>query len=452
METRKGRGDGRHGAAGGASLLRLGLLWHGRLLREGVFEPRGPVTLGEDAGCTFVVPSPAAGPGWPLFQPGPGGTWAARWTEDLRGQAVLDGVAVSLGDAARRSRGTGSILGPADWGVLDFGEVQVFFQLVERRLPVGRRRVLDLDGGFIAANVGIGFALLALVVGSQLLAGDAVGTERRPEAVRELQVVRNVVTPEVRVPDVAAIDEEEGAKRAGGEEGVFGAPDLDRSLATKLPLRDGRRVDRVKARDVGLAGALTGNRTRALGEVLSPDVESWDNRMQVAMAGSGSEYALGWGTNGMSFRGTGPGGGGDGPGALWAVGSRDALKVGPGHGVRSALGPKNVRKVGTVGVPDGTVSAYCRKDDLQRVVRGLTAAIRACYERQLMVQEGLGGKVTLRWTIDGDGGVESMVVAESTIGSSAVERCVADTVRRSRFVKPEGGVCVVAWPFVFRAD
>ena len=41
---------------------------------------------------------------------------------------------------------------------------------------------------------------------------------------------------------------------------------------------------------------------------------------------------------------------------------------------------------------------------------------------------------------------------ESTLGSAAVERCVLAAIRGMRFDPPTGGVCVVAWPFVFRAD
>jgi len=40
-------------------------------------------------------------------------------------------------------------------------------------------------------------------------------------------------------------------------------------------------------------------------------------------------------------------------------------------------------------------------------------------------------------------------VVSSSLGNAAVEQCVLQTIRRMKFEKPEGGVCVVQWPFVF---
>lgn len=76
-------------------------------------------------------------------------------------------------------------------------------------------------------------------------------------------------------------------------------------------------------------------------------------------------------------------------------------------------------------------------------------AIRACYEAQLQLNPKLRGKVTIRWTINLQGRVEGLSVVRSSLGNTAVERCVLRVLRHARFEKPEGGVCVVQWPFVF---
>jgi TonB family protein len=76
-------------------------------------------------------------------------------------------------------------------------------------------------------------------------------------------------------------------------------------------------------------------------------------------------------------------------------------------------------------------------------------AIRACYEAQLQIHEGLKGKISVRWTINLEGSVEGVAVTENSMGNTAVQQCVTRAISHMRFAKPEGGVCVVAWPFVF---
>jgi TonB family protein len=61
----------------------------------------------------------------------------------------------------------------------------------------------------------------------------------------------------------------------------------------------------------------------------------------------------------------------------------------------------------------------------------------------------LTGKITFRWTIDTEGRVSDASMTDSSIGNTAVEQCVLRTIRNMRFAKPEGGICVVQWPFVF---
>jgi TonB family protein len=117
--------------------------------------------------------------------------------------------------------------------------------------------------------------------------------------------------------------------------------------------------------------------------------------------------------------------------------------------MRASLGKKGTKAVGKISLGGMGATGFCQKNNIQSVVLQRAGAIRACYEQQLQIHEGLTGKISVRWTINLEGQVEGATVTENTMGNSAVQDCVARAIRFMRFAKPEGGVCVVQWPFVF---
>jgi len=153
------------------------------------------------------------------------------------------------------------------------------------------------------------------------------------------------------------------------------------------------------------------------------------------------------GANGMGFKGTGASGGGTGGyGRLHGLGNVD---TGGGMGMRAGLGRKGTKKVGTMKIDGMTGSSFCQKANIEAVVKQRAGALRACYEKQLQIKEGLSGKIAVRWTINLEGRVDSASVTTSTMGNAQVESCILGVIRRMRFENPKGGICVVQWPFVF---
>jgi hypothetical protein len=43
----------------------------------------------------------------------------------------------------------------------------------------------------------------------------------------------------------------------------------------------------------------------------------------------------------------------------------------------------------------------------------------------------------------------SASIASSTMKNSTVEGCITRVVKRMRFQKPNGGICVINYPFIF---
>jgi len=165
------------------------------------------------------------------------------------------------------------------------------------------------------------------------------------------------------------------------------------------------------------------------------------------MSGSGSEFVMGFGSGGLGFTGTGTGGGGSGYGRIHGLGKID---TGGGTGVRASLGKKRTRKV-KMSIGSGKTAGFCSKKNITSVVRRRAGAIRACYEDRLQVKPKLEGKLVVRWRIELDGRVGTASTVSSSVGDSKVESCVLRVIRRMRFQKPDGGVCVIQWPFVFRS-
>ena len=98
-------------------------------------------------------------------------------------------------------------------------------------------------------------------------------------------------------------------------------------------------------------------------------------------------------------------------------------------------------------------SGFCKKSDITKRVSTKQRSITRCYEKALMSNPELSGKVTLQWTVDMSGKVirSSTKVANSTLANQKVEGCMMRVVNRLKFAKPDGGNCVIRFPFVFNS-
>lgn len=94
-------------------------------------------------------------------------------------------------------------------------------------------------------------------------------------------------------------------------------------------------------------------------------------------------------------------------------------------------------------------SGAALRESIRAVVQGDKGAIRACYERALLKQPGLQGKVTVKFTIAGSGAVSSTNIESSTARNDGLERCLQGRVQKWAFAPHGGAPLVVAYPFVF---
>ncbi len=112
-------------------------------------------------------------------------------------------------------------------------------------------------------------------------------------------------------------------------------------------------------------------------------------------------------------------------------------------------GPPHEGK-GLVAIEDPILIGGIDKSAIDAVIKRHMNSIRHCYSRELVREPSLAGKISVKFIIAKDGSVSSATVAQSSMGSPAVESCVTGRFMRMQF--PElrgGGIAVVKYPFVF---
>lgn len=380
--------------------------------------------------------------------------------------SVPSSASVAIGSTSLQANAIGKgfkAFNYGESGTVEMGDTQVHFHFIA---PIpGHTAAAGFDRtevGAFALAASFGFIALALVpiitmsadpVRNPLCGAAAKEAEGGCPGVfaKEVSLEEQVVEVEVKPPEEAVNEveyDEDVSKKAGGEEGKFGDPNIDPTVESKIPNMDGKMVDRVDPRQIGLTKLLNDSAggMNAVAEVLKGDVGAMSSKLAVAMGGSGSEFVLGHGSGGMGYSGTGSGGGGDGTGRIMGMGDID---TGGGKGVKAGLGDKGKKRVGNLQMSGSQQQGFCKKSNIESVVKRRAGAIRACYEQRLQVKNNLQGKVVIQWTINTEGGVQGVSSTSDTLGDNDAKQCIIRTIQRMRFEKPEGGICVISWPFVF---
>lgn len=97
-----------------------------------------------------------------------------------------------------------------------------------------------------------------------------------------------------------------------------------------------------------------------------------------------------------------------------------------------------------------TVTGKLPPEVIQRIVRQNFGRFRLCYEKGLAKNVNLGGRVTVKFTIDPTGAVSHLVDGGSDLSDKDVVACVVQAFSNLSFPTPEGGGTVaVAYPIIF---
>jgi len=260
-------------------------------------------------------------------------------------------------------------------------------------------------------------------------------------------------------------DDEQGGKgkRHKGEEGQMGKKDskkTDNMYGIKGPKDNpnphmAREMQKQMAAQAGilqyLQNALAPTSPFGQDTALGADPE---NALGALM---GNQIGENFGFGGLGLRGTGRGGGGTGEGTI-GLGSLGTIGHGGGGGSgvgygRGAGGLRGRRgRAPRIRSGSAMVKGALSREVIRRIVHRHINEVKFCYERQLAQRPDLAGRVSIKFIIAASGAVQMAAVAQSTIGNSAVENCIAQAVRRWTFPKPEGGgIVIVTYPFMLQA-
>ena len=77
--------------------------------------------------------------------------------------------------------------------------------------------------------------------------------------------------------------------------------------------------------------------------------------------------------------------------------------------------------------------------------------IQYCYEKNLLLNSKLAGKLIMEWTITIAGSVSVVKTKSNTMQSPAVAMCVSAKIKGWKFPRPKGGIVVVSYPFIFNS-
>jgi TonB family protein len=255
-----------------------------------------------------------------------------------------------------------------------------------------------------------------------------------------------------------------GAAAAKGPQGQAGdkhAPKINarRAVAGQVSPKDAKEAAGEVRRNTLLAvldGPMTGSAAEVFehGEALGPDKQTVIGNLD------GTTIASAYGVGGMHMIGSGEGGGGTGEhtlglgglGTLGRYGAGIGPGNGPGVGYGDGMGKLRTRKTMTPQIMQGVVSSQgvLDKEIIRRIVRRHLNEVKYCYEQALAKQPKLDGRIVMKFTIAGTGQVIASFVQSSTLGSPAVEMCVANAIKRWDFPAPSGGgLSMVSYPFTF---
>jgi hypothetical protein len=239
-------------------------------------------------------------------------------------------------------------------------------------------------------------------------------------------------------------DAGEGAK-AKGEEGKVGKKDakMEKAKGDKVKMQK-QEIDRQVVERAGVMGALSDD---SLSQTLGASGLSSD--IQGGIGGLIGAKGTQIGSGGLGGRGSGIGGGGTAEG-LGGLGTKGVGSGASGYGSGGgSLGSKGEGGIGSVG-GDPIIMGALDRSLIDEVIKRHMNQIRYCYQRELVKNNGLAGKIVIKFTISKDGSVASASTKSTTMNNQAVESCIEGRFMKMQFPQPKGGgIVLVSYPFMF---
>jgi hypothetical protein len=441
--------------AAGPKVLRIGLVQSGRVIEERIIKQRVTVTVGSNEKSMFVIPSQAVPPMFKLFEL-IGNDYYLNFLDGMNGRVALaTGITEiqALRGQAKKVGGAYQVkLTEEARGKVVVGETTFLFQFVAPP-PVQPRPQLPLAvKGGIAST--IDWTLTIIAAFSFLLHFGLVGamySDWMDPVVGDdfnvaglVDLMKNIPAPPVDVPvdtnPVATATSTATAvapKPAGGKAGTSG--NTGKSAGQVSDAKAAALAAQADQMQMQMLAALNGG-SSVQGALNRSDIPPVD-----LSGAAASNAGVGHGNGDLKIGGGGAPvqGGGKGGGLAGIGGGTGGSGTGAGAGTETKVaGPTGVAQVGgsTATVPIS---------DADRVIAGLRARFRSCYQTGLNSDPSMSGKVLISAKVGPNGEVSSADVASNTGLSPGVAQCIAGVVKRATFSAPGGGGSTLQIPVTF---
>jgi hypothetical protein len=438
----------------GPKILRIGVVQGGRVIEERIIKQRTHVSVGSNEKNMFVVASNAIPPSFRLFEL-VDEQYRLNFVDSMSGRVALPTGISDLStlrtQARRMPEGVFQLrLSEDSRGKLVIGDVTFLFQFVapppmqpRPQLPVAVLRgatSIDWPTTMIAA-----FSFLLHFLGIGALYSDWLDPLINEEAnlASLIDSVKSLPPPPVveqqqseQDRSLNATDEKKESDKSGGGQKAAGpgagsgkmSAHQVAALTKEMDSLEMATIGALSAQGPATAGVLKG------GEVATGALD------EAAKTGAGISAGVGGlriGAGGGALR---PGAAGGGLEALGATG-RSAGTESTGAAQKVA-GPQGKADLGSAAVSGGDVA------NASRVVAGMRAGFRNCFNRELAQNPDAQGKIDLNIKVGPGGEVQGVTAAVSGNLGSAVE-CVKSRARNAQFDPPSGGSAVIRVPVTF---
>lgn len=155
--------------------------------------------------------------------------------------------------------------------------------------------------------------------------------------------------------------------------------------------------------------------------------------------------------SGKGLQGASRGGGGQTTsiGQGLSTSGRGGGRTGPGL-ADFGTGKSNITVSASIDEEEVYIVGNIPKSVIAKIIADHMGQVRYCYEKELVRNPKLRGKISTNFIIGLRGSVTSARVKKTSMNNAAVERCVLGVIRRLPFPKPGGGIVEVSYPFLFR--
>ena len=439
-------------AATGPKVLRIGVVQGGRVSEERIIKQRTHVTVGPSEKNMFVISTSNVPASFRVFEL-VGNDYHLNFLDGMTGRIALptgiSDLSVLKGQARRTSQGAYQIrLTEDSRGKVVIGDTTFLFQFVapppiqpKPQLPVAVLRgtsSIDWNTTIIAAlSFLFHFMLLGSIYSDWLdpVVDDEVSVAGVIDSLKSLPPPPPVEDQPAEKPDTDA-KAEKAPEKAPAPAANNGPKAPAGQMSEKQAAALHNELDQLEMQTLG---ALSSTGPATAGVLKGSEVAT-----SALDAAAASNAGVGAGTGDLKL---GSGGGAIRPGmggTLAGIGSsgRTGGTEGTGTGEKVA-GPKGNASVGGAAVSGGTVS------NASRVVAGMRAGFRACYQRGLAENPDAAGSIKLTIRVGAGGEVAGVTASQAGSLPASVVSCVQARAQAAQFDAPEGGSAVIAVPVTF---